>query len=151
MKFPTQLHYSCKCCTPTWVLILAVNGVQDIWICVNVVDNKKLIMNCTDILNNDEKSFGRWRHLLTTCWNSYPINSKISQQWVSFLFVYWITNWFESSHFIFSCEIIYCCDKLICRPLFAANGAFFGWKCLFLWHVGAFSAKYDICKREIHC
>ena len=54
MKFPTRLHYNCKCCTPTWVLILAVNGVQDIGICVNVVDNKKWLMNCTDILNNDK-------------------------------------------------------------------------------------------------
>ena len=85
---PTRPHYNCKCCTPTWVLILAVNGVQDIWICVNVVDNKKWLMNCANILNNDEESFVQWRHLLTTCWNSYPINSKISQQWVSFLFVY---------------------------------------------------------------
>ena len=33
-----------------WVLILAVNGDQVIWICVNVVDNKKWLVNCTDIL-----------------------------------------------------------------------------------------------------
>ena len=54
MKFPTRLHYNCMCFIPTLVLILDVNGVQDIWICVNVVENKKWLMNCKDILNSDE-------------------------------------------------------------------------------------------------
>ena len=54
MKFPTRLHYNCKCCTPTGVLILAVNDVQDIWIYVNFVVDDKRLVNCMDILNNDE-------------------------------------------------------------------------------------------------
>ena len=53
MKFPTRLHY-CKCCTPTGVLILGVNDVQDIWVHVYVVVDAKPLVICMDILNNDE-------------------------------------------------------------------------------------------------
>ena len=54
MKFPSQLHYNCKCCTPTVVSILGVSDVQDIWIYVNVVEDDKRLVISMDILNNDE-------------------------------------------------------------------------------------------------